>query len=377
LSFFSKTSQTTRWAQVAIVLFAAAAQLVATDQSEAQQICGSAIAQCDLQSDAACLERTYACGEYDTVIQSLFVERFEPTPDQKFYVGASFFGRHVRERAAGVQCEMVKFAREYLTDYLTGVETEFSTGSGSFGTVRQMDQIYQAAQMMADLEDVTGCPESALTRATVEAIARSEATKYARSVFLQPPEEARSAFDTLLLTLRSFVSRASDLETGIALRRIEIKSAETHLQAIRRIFVEIFGPVTGVGATLVANTSILDGLAATTTQMLRSVEVSEGEFKTALGGVTPEQYANLRNQTVANAQDFLKVSAFHINMIGLLLPTDPAKPFWRLDADVHAENAAQSAFNDLAKIKADWKAHGAATGICAQAGAAERVWYCR
>lgn len=350
--------------------------MVDIDPAAAQQVCGAAIAGCDLQSDATCLERTYACGEYDTIIQSLFVERFEPTPDQKYFIGASFYGRHVRERASGVQCEMVKFSREYLTDYLSGIETRF-TESGTFGTVRQMDQIYHAAQMLTDLGDVTGCPESALTRATVEDIAGSEAVQYARSVFLQPPPEARSAFDTLLLTLRSFVSRASDLETGIALRRVEIRSAETHLKAIRAIFTEIFGPVTGAGATLVANTSILDGLATKTAQMLRSVEVSEGEFKAALGGVTPEQYANLRNQTVAGAEDFLKVSAFHINMIGILLPTDPVKPFWRLDAEVHADNAAQSAFNDLAQIKTDWAAHGAATGICAQPGAAERVWYCR
>lgn len=341
-----------------------------------QQICGAAIAGCELQSDAACLERTYACGEYDTVIQSLFVERFKPTPDQKYFIGASFYGRHIRERAAGVQCEMVKFAREYLSDYLSGVEAEF-TNSGSFGTMRQMDQIYHAARMLNDLGDVTGCPESALTRATVEDIARSEAVRYGRSVFLQPPPEARSSFETLQLALRSFVSRASDLETGIALRRVEIKSADTHLKAIRVIFTEIFGPVSGAGATLVANTSILDGLAAKTTQMLRSVEVSEGEFKRALGNVTPEQYANLNRDTVASAEDFLKISAFHINMIGVLLPTDPAKPFWRLDAEVHADNAAQGAFNDLAKIKADWKAHGAATGICAQAGAADRVWFCR
>jgi hypothetical protein len=342
----------------------------------AQQICGAALAQCDLQADTACLEKTYACGEFDTVIQALFVERFEPTPDQKYFIGASFYGRHVRERAAGIQCEMVKFSREYLTDYLSQVETEFTT-SGSFGTVRQMDQIYHASQMLTDLGDVTGCPESALTRATVEDVARSEAVRYARSVFLNPPSEARSAFDTLLLTLRGFVSKASDLETGIALRRVEITSAQSHLKAIRAIFAEIFGPISGAGATLAVSTAILDGLQTKTQAMLRSVEVSEAEFKAALGGITPEQYSGLRNQTVASAEDFLKVSAFHINMIGILLPTDPAKPFWTLDSEVHADNAAQSAFDDLAQIRTDWKARGQATGICAQAGAAARVWYCR
>ena len=177
--------------------------------------------------------------------------------------------------------------------------------------------------------------------------------------------------------MRGFVSKASDLETGIALRRVEIKSAKTHLDAIRSIFSEIFGPVSGTGAALAVDTTILDGLQTKTTQMLRSVEVSEAEFKTALGGVTPEQYSDLRNQTVANAENFLKVSAFHINMIGVVLPTDPAKPFWQLDAEVHADSAAQEAFDDISQIKADWKAHGQATGICAQPAAADRVWYCR
>jgi hypothetical protein len=352
------------------------ALVVSYGPAMAQQICGAALARCDLLSDSACLEKTYACGEFDTVIQALFAERVEPTPDQKYFIGASFYGRHLRERAAGIQCEMVKFSREYLTDYLSDVDSEF-TKSGTFGTVRQMDHIYHASQMLTDLGDVSGCPESALTRATVEDVARSEAVRFARSVFLEPPPEAASAFASLQLNLRGFVSKASDLETGIALRRVEIKSASTHLLAIRAIFAEIFGPVSGAGATMVINTSILDGLQAKTQQMQRSVEVSEGEFKAALGGVTPEQYANLRNQTVAEAEDFLKVSAFHINMIGILLPTDPAKPFWALDSEVHAQNAAQSAFADLDQIKADWKQHGLATGICAQPGAADRVWYCR
>ena len=36
---------------------------------------------------------------------------------------------------------------------------------------------------------------------------------------------------------------------------------------------------------------------------------------------------------------------------------------------------ARPLIDDLLQISADWAAHGAATGICAQPGAAERVWY--
>lgn len=342
----------------------------------AQDICGDALAGCDLQIDTVCLERTYACGEYDSVIQTLFVEDFAPTADQKYFIGAAFFGKHVRERSAGIQCEMVKFSREYLNDYLSTLDLQF-TRTGSFGTVRQMDQLYHATQMLSDLGEVGGCPESALTRARIAAVARGEAVAYAKNVFLDPPGAARDAFDTLVLSLRSFVSRASDLETGIALRRVEIRSAATHLAAIRDVFAEIFGPVSGAGATLAVDTSVLDGLLTKSTRMLRDVEVEESAFATALGAVSAEQYAAIRGETVARAEEFLKASAFHVNMIGVLLPTDPARPFWQLAEAVGAETPGRTAHADLRRIRDDWAAHGAATGICAQPGAAERVWYCR
>lgn len=341
-----------------------------------QAICGPAIATCDLQADAACLERVYACGEYNTIIETLFVEDFAPTADQKYFIGASFFGRHLRERSAGLQCEMIKFGREYLTDYLSGLELQFAE-TGSFGTVRQMNQLYHATQMLNTLNGISGCPESALTRARIQAIARSEGVSYAKNVFLNPPSEARSAFDTLVLTLRSFVSRASDLETGIALRKVEIRSAETHLISIRTIFEEIFGTVSGTGETIAVDARILSGIEVKTTAMRRDVEIQEAAFATALGGVSAEQYANIRAETVANAEAFLKRSAFHINMIGVLMPTDPTRPFWQLAKTVGAEDAAKSARDDLDRIKKDWAAHGAATGICSQPGAAERVWYCQ
>ena len=350
--------------------------ILASNPATSQEICGPALATCDLQSDMACLERTYACGAYDTVIRTLFVEDFAPTADQKYFIGASFFGNYVRTRSTALQCEMVTFARDYLTDYLSTLDTQFGE-TGSFGTVRQMKQIYHATQMSSVLADVAGCPESSLTRARIANIARREAVDFSKAVFLDPPTEAADLFQTLVIALRSFVSRASDLETGIALRGIEIQSAETHLGAIRRIFDEVFGPVAGSGTNIVIDTSILDDLDQQTSRMLRDVEIEEAAFASALGGVSAEEYAAIRADTIRAADTYLKHSAFHINMIGNLMPTDPAKPFWQLAGEVRAENSSRQAFDDLAQIMDDWEAFGAATGLCALPGAAERVWYCR
>lgn len=342
--------------------------------ASAQDECGLQLAACDLIVESSCLESHYACGEYDTIIQSLFAERLGLTDDQKYFLGAAFFGKHIRERATGQQCEMVTYGRDNLFEYLSAVSAQFSD-TGSFGALRQMDQIYHASQMIGQLNLISGCPESGFTRARIESIASAEADRYSRTVFLSPPTEASESFGSLQLALRSFVSRASDLETGIALRRVEISSARNHLETIRTIFSEIFGAVTGTGDQLSVDTTVLKELEQTTQKRLRDVEIKETEFSAALNGVDPEQYAQIRADTVANAQGFIRHSAFHINMIGILMPTDPARPFWQLVEAVNAEGPGKAARDDLAKIRQDWATFGEEQGICSQPGS-DNLWYC-
>lgn len=342
----------------------------------AQQFCGASLTSCDLQSDPVCLERVLACGEYDTVLATLFVEDAAPTPDQKYAIGAAFFGNHLRERSKGASCEMVAFGRDYLSDYLNTADTQFRS-QGNFGTLREMRQIYRATQMLTDLNDVQGCPESALTRARVQTIARAEAVRLARDIFLAPPQSVADVLGSLQQALRGFVSKASDLETGIAMRRIEIDAAAARLVTIRGLFAEVFGEVTGDGPTLSVDSGILDDLMAQSAARMRRVEIRENGFRIALGGVDPEEYSNIRAETVGAAQAYLKASAFHINMIGVLMPTDPNRPFPRLEQALAAEGPGRDAREAMAQIRADWSAHGASSGLCAQAGAAERVWYCR
>lgn len=342
----------------------------------AQDFCGPAITACDLQQDQLCLERVLACGEYDTVIATLFAEDVAPTLDQKFALGAAYFGNHVRERATGVQCRMVIKGREWLGDYLGQVNTAFRE-TASFGTLAQMRQIYHATQMLEELDQVGGCPESALTRARVQAIAGAEATRFARAIFLSPPDAVADVMGTLNIALRSFVSQASDLETGIALRRIEIDAAGRVLGNVRDLFAEVFGGVEGEGQALRVDSSVLDDLMAEGRARLRRVENREDAFRVALGGFGPEEYASVRTETVRTAQGFLKESAFHINMIGVLMPTDPARPFPQLEGVLTADSPANAARDTLAQIRADWNALGQANGNCNLPNAAERVWYCR
>ena len=269
---------------------------------------------------------------------------------------------------------MVKYGREYLNDYLSTVDARFKK-SASFGTVGQMDQIYHGTRMLNALNAVSGCVESAFTRSRIQSIAGSEAEDFAKNIFLNPPDEAKAAFDSLRMALSSFVSRASDLETGIALRRVEIQSAHNHLDAITAIFKEIFGTVDLTNGRVSVETTTLDSLVASSSAKLGTVEAEEADFRAALGGISTEEYAGIRSQNVATARKYLKESAFHINMVGKILPTDKTLPFWQLVDAVNAENAGKSASDDLIAVRRSWAEHGVLTGICALPST--RRWFCR
>ena len=276
----------------------------------------------------------------------------------------------------GAECEMVRAGRQKLFDYLTTVQEEFNR-AGSFGNVRQMRQIYFATQMYDRLNAVSGCPQSALTRARIQMIARAEALDYGSNVFLDPPPAVSDAFLTMQNALRGFVSKASDLETGIALREVELDAADARLAAIRVLFEEVFGAVSGTAAALSVDTGVLGELTVTTLAWKRRVEVEQGNFSQALNGVSVEDYARIRSETIDIADRFMKASAFHINMIGELMPTDPANPFPQLEEALNAEGPGKSLRDDLATIRSDWRAFGDRVGLCGQTGAADSLWYCR
>ena len=349
---------------------------VSTSSSRAQDICRDGLTSCDILTSDTCLAKHYACGGYETIVRTLYAESYAPTVVQKYFIGASLYGLYTRTRSKGLQCEYVRAAREYLDDYLTKKQLEFTSG-GSFGSVGQMNQLYHATKMYEDLKKVTGCLESAYTRARIEAVAQAEAIATSKSFFLNAPDDMKSEFDTIRQALRGFVSKASDLETGMALRRIEIQSGNRHVGIIVEIFADIFGNVTVSGGDVAISTNTLDSLGQKSERYLTEVEQEEHEFTQALGGISPEAYAQIRAENIRNAQDMLKQSAFHIEMIGELLPTDKSKPFWTLQKAINAPGAEREAFEGLEKVKNGWKAYGEGSGECRLSTGHKQRWYCK
>ena len=59
-----------------------------------------------------------------------------------------------------------------------------------------------------------------------------------------------------------------------------------------------------------------------------------------------------------------------------VMPGDKTMPFWQLVDAINAENDGKVAADNLAAVRQSWAKHGEVTGICAQPGASEAIWYC-
>lgn len=343
-------------------------------------VCRQDITNCDPVSDDNCLEKLYACGRYDHIVHTLWTEDFDSTAVQKYFIGVSLYGMYVRSRAKSLQCEYAKGAKENLEDYLMEKEGKFHE-KGTYGTVGHMNQLYHATKILNDLKGLTGCLESAFTRARMKNFAKGVALNEGKSVFLAPSDSMKDMLNSIILAIQGFVSKASDLETGLALRRIEIKTGERYLNNIKVIFKEIFGDVQVTPDNDVTiKTDVLAGIEKKSSGFLREVNQQEFDFKRALGGVNPEEYSNIRLRNITEAYNMLKKTAFHINMVGEVMNMDKSRPFGKLWTALNAPDGGLEIKNSLSEIKKSWKNYGNESGLCERVGTGNgrpQRWYCK
>ncbi|MBF0315375.1 MAG: hypothetical protein HQK52_18280 [Oligoflexia bacterium] len=348
--------------------------------SQAAEICRFEVGNCDLVSDGRCLAKNYACGRYETVISALYLESFAPTTEQKYYLGASLYGLYIGNRAKSLQCEYAQAVKDQLSDFLLDKEERFRKGDGQFGTIENMNQIYHATQILSDLKKVEGCLESALTRSRVNNMAMQFALSGVKEYFITPSSLGQQEIDSITMALRGFVSKASEIETGLAMREIEIETGFRHLENIMGTFATIFGKVTRSDNASKVDVSleVIEQLEAKSSIFFRDSKLHEKRFRDALGGVSPEEYSNLRTQTIIRAERMLKESSFVLDLLGATLPDpeDSQKPLWILSDEVNKEDDGRTIGKNLNDLHQEWKDFATRAGHC-RGSAAKNLWYCK
>ena len=145
-------SRMTKFMWLLIVLFGAAS-------SYAGNLCDSDyLQQCDLNSEEPdeCLEKYYACGAYEEIIQHYGASQFSTATRDRYFKGVSYFGLYNRNRASSVKCYLARAGKLELTAFLK------QQAEDGHNTVSAFNRNYHASKAYKELSKVTGCPQSAM-----------------------------------------------------------------------------------------------------------------------------------------------------------------------------------------------------------------------
>jgi hypothetical protein len=197
--------------------------------------CSTAVIQKADPTGYQCLQKLLACGKYETVVNGLDVGLQKPNSIQKYFIGAAHYGLSVETTVAADRCFHVQSANVNLAQYLTAALNEFNS-VGSFVS-HNVAHIGHATKIVNDLSRDNKCIQESLNREQIAVITESLAHEYIKSMFFAPKKECAALgkstgaeyLATVSCNMQDIVTMASDIETGIALRKVELVALDKHL----------------------------------------------------------------------------------------------------------------------------------------------------
>lgn len=206
-----------------------------------------------------CMNEMLVCRRYGELSQKLLaaIDRNQGSlpPVQEYFLGSAIFRLHLLNRSEGTRCELARMAKEHLESFLINAKVKYSE-SGSFGSVG-LRYIRDAINSLETLNKPNGCPESALSRRALTAIATEHALTTAEDIFrsieIDDPFTAASRTDTIqemmnqiFTTIQGFTSKASELEIGSKMLETELTANDSRLNGTIKAFgTELYDPADG------------------------------------------------------------------------------------------------------------------------------------
>ena len=192
---------------------------------------------CETLDSDQCLEKYYACGRYDDILNHYSSEALALDLKGKYFAGVSFYGAMNRERSNSRRCDFADAARNRLLLFQYDMSRE-----GNLKEVGNLKRLRHAHKLYDRLQNVEGCPAPTLT----EDEARVHAARYAkqrlRDMFLAGSNQGGLATkleeerQSTRNTIREFVNLAGEIETKIALRREAMKASFDRVQSIVKLY---------------------------------------------------------------------------------------------------------------------------------------------
>jgi hypothetical protein len=215
------------------------------------------------QAKRRCYETLTAEGRYQDALDAIETQPLGLTPQEKYFLGSSYFGLSNRTAAQGLKCFYTVRAKDFLEAFLVERQAMYRA-QRSFGTSDDMIYVYRATKTLEALKGVSGCEESSHTPASLERFARKYAADRVHGLFYADGADTingrfRAKLAQMNGTMREIVSVASQVETRYGLTSTEIDSARQYLLAVRDTINAQYGDARfGGPAVLVTPSATLD-----------------------------------------------------------------------------------------------------------------------
>jgi hypothetical protein len=192
---------------------------------------------CESLDSDQCLEKYYACGRYEDILNHYSSESLALDLTGKYFAGVSYYGAMNRERSHSRRCDFADAARNRLLLFQFEMSRE-----GNLNEVENLKRLRHAHKLYDRLQNIKGCPLPTLTEDEVQVHAARYAKQRLRDMFLSGANQGGLATkleeerQSTRNTIREFVNLAGEIETKIELRREAMKASFDRVQSIVKLY---------------------------------------------------------------------------------------------------------------------------------------------
>jgi len=201
------------------------------------------------EAKRVCYETLSGLGQHQELINRIEVSDLGRTPQDRYFLGASYFALSLHAGSPAVRCSLANMASLNLNYYLTHARDLFDA-QHTFGTRDDMKYTELAVKESRLLDSaLSGCEDTPPMANEIANEARRFTRVRAESMLLQSSEpdplqqEVAEEFASLTNQARDFVTTAASVEGNLATTRVELDGARTRLVEAEAEIVKAFGPI--------------------------------------------------------------------------------------------------------------------------------------
>lgn len=190
-----------------------------------------------------CLYVNIACGKYKEIISVLTMEVTGISLKEKYFLGSAYYGLFFRASLQDDKCQYARSAKNVLRDYLLQMSRAYhKDDGGNWGTSFDMQLVYHATKMYKNLDQFSGCLNDGMTYEEASILVKEQTVSFIDNIFLDSSnKEISDAKKSIFDKVNDIISKASDFETKMAMKIVELNTAERHLNEIALVFQNEFG----------------------------------------------------------------------------------------------------------------------------------------